>query len=212
MHEHGGSRGEGGDSENTWRDQPTLTGDGVTLRPLVAADRAALVDAAADGRLWELFWTSVPSEETVDSWLARALTEQRHRRTMPFAVIDAAGRLVGSTSLLRMNEAHRRVEVGATFYRASAQRTALNSRCKLLMLGHAFGPLACNVVQIRTDWLNRPSRAAIERLGAKQDGVLRQHQIAADGRVRDIVVYSITAAEWPGVERALRLRLERGAR
>lgn len=194
---------------NPWRDTPTLRGGHVVLPPLVAGDRDALVDAASDGRLWELFWTGVPSVDTIDHYLATVFDEQRVGRAMPFAVLDRAGRFLGSTRFLRMNLQHKRVEIGATFYRASVQRTGVNTECKLLMLGHAFEMLGCNVVEIRTDWLNRPSQAAIERRGAKRDGVLRSHQLAADGRVRDIVVYSITAAEWPGVKRGLELRLRR---
>ena len=194
---------------SAWRNTPTLTGEHVVLRPLVSGDRDALLDASADGRLWELFWTGVPSADTIDGWLGDAFREQDYGRAMPFAVCDGAGRLLGSSRYLRMNEAHRRLEIGATFYRASVQRSGVNTESKLLLLGHAFEELGCTVVQIRTDWLNRPSRAAIERLGAKCDGVLRNHQIAADGRIRDIVVYSITAAEWPGVKRGLQLRLGR---
>lgn len=194
---------------NPWRDTPTFRGRHVVLRPMVPSDRESLVDAASDGRLWELFWTGVPSAATIDAYLATAFEEQRHGRAMPLAVLDLAGRFLGATRFLRMNMGHKRVEIGATFYRASVQRSGVNTECKLLMLGHAIEQLACNVVEIRTDWLNRASQRAIERLGAKRDGVLRQHQLAPDGRVRDIVVYSITAAEWPGVKRGLEFRLRR---
>jgi RimJ/RimL family protein N-acetyltransferase len=130
---------------------------------------------------------------------------------MPLAVCLPAGDVVGLTRLMRLNETHRRLEIGGTFYARSVQRTGVNTEAKLLLLRHAFQVMGCNTVQIRTDWFNKRSQAAIERLGAKRDGVLRAHQVMA-GRVRDIVVYSIVAAEWPGVERNLEWLLQRGGK
>jgi N-acetyltransferase len=194
---------------DAWRHVPELTGTHVRLRPLVAADRDAILAAASDGRLWELFYTSVPGPETVDAWMAQAAAEQAIGRALPLAVTLPDGRLVGSTRFMRMNPAHRRVEIGTTFYAAAVQRSAVNTETKLLMLGHAFDTLGCLCVQFRTDWFNRRSQAAIERLGAKRDGVLRNHIVMPDGRVRDTVVYSILATEWPGVRANLEHRLRR---
>lgn len=183
---------------NVWRDAPTLRGRHVTLRPLTIEDRDAVVAAAADGDLTELFFTNVSGLADPDKFLAAAFRERDYGRAMPFAVEIPDGRVVGLTRLMRMHEQHRRVEIGGTFYARSVQRTGVNTEAKKLLLTHAFEVLGCNVVQIRTDWFNRNSQRAIERLGAKRDGVLRAHQML-DGRVRDLVVYSIIACEWPGV-------------
>lgn len=194
-----------------WTDPPTLEGGHVTLRPLEPEDRDALLAAAADGRLWELFYTVVPGPDTIDYWLANAFRERGEGRSIPFAVLDAGGSLVGSTRYLRMNRANRRVEIGGTFYAARSQRTGLNTEAKLLLLTHAFEALDCVCVQFRTDWFNAGSQRAIERLGAKRDGVLRGQRIMADGRVRDTVVYSILDHEWPGVKRNLETMAMRAA-
>lgn len=191
-----------------WREVPTLTGAHVTLRPLHEEDGDAIVAAGAG--LEDLFFTAVPRAATIQAWLDKAMRERDAGRAMPFAVV-AGDRIVGATRLMRMNAEHRRVEIGTTFYARDVQRTGVNTESKLLLLRHAFETLGCNVVQIRTDWFNKRSQAAIERLGAKRDGVLRAHQVM-DGRVRDIVVYSIVAGEWPGVERNLRWMLERGGK
>ena len=197
---------------SVWREQAELAGRHVRLRPLTPEDASHVAAAAADGALWELFYTRIPSEADAQAWVDTALAEKAAGRSMPYLVLDAAtGAALGSTRFLRMNEANRRVEIGATFYAASVQRSPVNTECKLLLLGHAFEVMGCNVVQIRTDWFNRASQRAIERLGAKRDGVLRSHQIMADGRVRDLVVYSIIASEWPGVRRNLEFFLSRYA-
>jgi RimJ/RimL family protein N-acetyltransferase len=195
---------------SAWTDPPTLEGGHVTLRPLEPEDRDAILAASADGRLWELFYTSAPGPDTIDDWFAGAFRERGEGRGMPFAVLDAGGSIVGTTRFLRMNRANRRVEIGGTFYAARAQRTGLNTETKLLLLTHAFESLDCVCVQLRTDWFNTASQRAIERLGAKRDGVLRGQRIMADGRVRDAVVYSILDHEWPGVKRNLELMLARG--
>lgn len=183
---------------NVWRDAPSLRGRHVTLRPLAIDDRDAVVAAAADGDLTELFFTNVSALADPDKFMAAAFRERDYGRAMPFVVETPDGRVVGLTRLMRMHEQHRRVEIGGTFYARSVQRTGVNTEAKKLLLTHAFDVLGCNVVQIRTDWFNRNSQRAIERLGAKRDGVLRGHQML-DGRVRDLVVYSIIACEWPGV-------------
>lgn len=193
---------------SAWQDQPRLEGRYARLLPLEPAHAESIAEVSRDGRLWELFFTRVPSPDDVKGWLDTALAEKTAGRSMPF-VVEAEGRIVGATRYLRMNEAHRRLEIGATFYAASVQRSPVNTECKLLLLGHAFEVMGCNVVQIRTDWLNRASQRAIERLGAKRDGVLRNHQIAADGRLRDIVCYSIIATEWAGVKQNLEFLLSR---
>ena len=194
---------------NGWDDTPVLTGRHVTLRPLVPEDRDAIVAAAGDGKLWELFYTAVPGPETIDAWMERAFRERDWGRALPFAVTAPDGRVIGSTRFMRMNPAHRRLEIGTTFYARSVQRTAVNTEAKLLLLGQAFEAMDCVCVQFRTDWFNHASQRAIERLGAKRDGVLRSHTIMADGRVRDTVVYSILAHEWPGVKTNLASRLAR---
>lgn len=193
---------------NAWTEQPTLVGQHVTLRPLVMDDRDALIAAAADGALTDLFFTNVSGLAEPDAFMAAIFRERDHGRAMPFAVATPDGRLVGLTRYMRMSEAHRRVEIGGTFYARSVQRSGVNTEAKLMLLGHAFDVMGCNVVQIRTDWFNRRSQAAIERLGAKRDGVLRNHQVMG-GRIRDIVVYSIIAGEWPGVRQNLRYLLDR---
>ena len=196
---------------SAWTQAPTLIGRHVTLRPMTREDRDAILAASADGNLSDLFFTGVPSPATIDTYLDTVFAEAAWGRAMPFVVLDATGRVIGSTRYLRMNAGHRRLEIGATFYAGSVRRSGVNTEAKLLLLGHAFDALGCTVVQIRTDWFNRRSQAAIERLGAKRDGVLRGHQIAADGRVRDIVVYSIVAPEWPGVQRNLMHMLDKHA-
>ncbi len=191
---------------SAWRDAPVLIGRHVRLRPLAAADRDALAAAAAG--LTDLFFANVSGLADPDRFMAAALKERDYGRAMPFAVETPDRAIVGLTRFMRMSEAHRRVEIGGTFYAPAVQRSGVNTEAKLLLLGHAFDVLGCNVVQIRTDWFNRASQRAIERLGAKRDGVLRSHQVM-DGRVRDIVVYSIIAGEWPGVRQNLQHLLAR---
>lgn len=193
-----------------WSLVPEFRGAHVHLRPLSIDDRDLLLEAAADGELWKLFYTAAPGPATVDNWLDRALAEQSWGRSLPLLALDLSGRPIGSTRFMRLNPAHRRLEIGTTFFSASVQRSGVNTEAKLLMLTHAFEQLGALCVQFRTDWFNRASRAAIERLGAKCDGVLRNHTIMADGRVRDTVCYSIIANEWPGVRQQLEFLLARG--
>ncbi|HMS19441.1 MAG TPA: GNAT family protein [Sphingorhabdus sp.] len=193
-----------------WTEQPVLEGSHVQLRPMVRSDGPAIVDAASDGKLWELFYTIVPGPESIDAYLDNAERDQGWGRSMPFAVIDkASGKLVGSTRYMRMNAPHRRLEIGTTFYASRVQRTSINSEAKLLLLTHAFEAMDCVCVQFRTDHFNFASQRAIERLGAKRDGLIRNHMIL-DGRVRDSVLYSILANEWEGVKRNLQMKLARG--
>lgn len=192
-----------------WTETPTLIGRHVTLRPLTADDKDALVAAAAADDLWDLFYASVSQLKDADRWLASTFAQVEQRRALVFAVCDPAGKVVGTTRYMRMNEGHRRLEIGGTFYAKAVQRTGVNTEAKLMLLTHAFEAMDVQCVQIRTDALNKRSQAAIERLGAKRDGVLRGHQQMADGRLRDTVVYSILDREWPGVRQNLDYLLER---
>ena len=178
--------------------------------PLTSSHAEALADASRDGELSKLWYTSVPAPEAVAAEIERRLAWQAAGTMLPFAVIDARdGRVVGMTSFCRIDAPNRRVEIGYTWYAKRVQRTALNSECKLLLLAHAFERLDCIAVEFRTHWMNQQSRAAIARLGAKQDGVLRNHQLLPDGSLRDTVVFSIIASEWPAVKNNLTHRLGR---
>ena len=188
---------------NPWRDPPTLAGTHVTVRPLARVDRDAIVHAFAIG-LDHVFATMVPHEDTIDGWYDKLEREGCAGRAMPFTVLDAGGTVAGVTRFMRMAPEHRRLEIGGTVYAARVQRTGLNTQAKLLLLAHAFETMEANCVQLRTNWHNRASRRAIERLGARMDGVLRGHAIMPDGQVRDTIVYSIQAHEWPGVRLNLR--------
>ena len=193
---------------NLWREAPTLVGRHLTLRPLAVEDKQALVDVAAAGDLWDTFYANVAQLRDADAWITATFRERDYGRAMPFAVV-VDGKVVGTTRLMRLAEQHRRLEIGGTFYARAVQRTGVNTEAKLLLLTHAFDAMGCQCVQIRTDFLNKRSQAAIERLGARRDGVLRGHQIVA-GRLRDTVVYSILDREWNGVRQNLRFLLARG--
>jgi RimJ/RimL family protein N-acetyltransferase len=188
----------------------TLQGEYAALEPLCAAHLDVIRAAAADGDLWRLWYTSVPAPDMTRKWLEIALDMRERLGAMPFAVRDnASGEIVGSTRYFNVDPVNRRLEIGHTWYARRAQRTAINTECKLLLLTHAFEALSCIAVEFRTHWFNHASRAAIARLGAKQDGVLRNHQLMPDGSLRDTVVFSILESEWPGVKRHLRFLLER---
>jgi len=188
----------------------TLQGNGVRLEPLTLDHHDALARAAADGRLWELSFTSVPGPGKTAAYIEEALARQRDGHHLAFAVRDVTtDAIVGTTSYHDIVSAIDRVEIGWTWYAASYQRTHVNTSCKLLLLMHAFETLGCRVVGFRTDNFNVRSQRAIEALGAKKDGVLRHHHLRRDGTVRDSVMYSILAAEWPDVRRNLESRLAR---
>lgn len=181
------------------------------LEPLARAHADELRDACDDGELWRLWYTAVPAPDDVEAYIDTALLAQQEGSALPFAVRSlASGRIVGCTRLCHADEANRRVEIGYTWYAASAQRSAVNTECKWLLLRHAFETLHCIRVELCTHWLNQRSRAAIERLGAKQDGVLRNHRILPDGSYRDTVVFSIIESEWPAVNTHLAFRLAQG--
>jgi RimJ/RimL family protein N-acetyltransferase len=189
-----------------------LEGHGVRLEPLGASHERGLAAAAADGKLWELWFTSVPEPGQTATYIADALAGQKAGHMLPWAVRETgSGEIVGTTRYHDVVPALDRVEIGYTWYAASWQRSHVNTACKLLLLTHAFEVLRCAVVGLRTDNFNFASQRAIEALGAKKDGVLRHHQARRDGTVRDSVIYSILAAEWPDVKRHLALRLERHA-
>ncbi len=194
----------------SWPEAITLEGRFVILEPLSAAHQAALVEAAGDGALHRLWYTTVPSPERVGSEIERRQKLQAAGSMLPFAVIErASGIAVGMTTFMNIDAAHRRMEIGSTWYRKAVQRTGINTECKLLLLTHAFEKLDCIVVEFRTHFMNQPSRRAIERLGAKLDGVLRSNQIMPNGTIRDTCVYSIIASEWPAVKANLAWQTER---
>ncbi len=187
-----------------------LAGRHVTLEPLAREHAAAVAAAAADGELWRLWFTGVPAPEKTPAWIDAALAMRENLGALPFVVRDnASGDVVGSTRYFNVEAAHRRLEIGHTWYARRVQRTAVNTECKLLLLTHAFETLACIAVEFRTSFFNFRSRAAIERLGAKLDGILRNHQILPGGTLRDTVVFSIIEGEWPAVKRHLAFELER---
>lgn len=177
----------------------TLTGRHASLVPLALDQADALRDAVRDGELWELWYTAVPTPEGMVAEIQRRLGLLAAKSMLPFAVKDASGRVVGMTSYMNVDNVHQRVEIGSTWYARSAQRGPLNTDCKRLLLAHAFDTLGCIAVEFRTHRFNHQSRRAIERLGAQLDGILRNHQLASNGSLRDTAVYSITADEWPTV-------------
>ena len=190
----------------------TLEGHGVRLEPLSPDHHEGLAATAADGRLWELWFTSVPAPQETGAYIATALEGQRAGHMLPWAVRDlATGTIAGSTRYHDIAAPIDRVEIGWTWYGASWQRSHVNTACKLLLLAHAFETVGCRVVGFRTDNLNFASQRAIMALGARHDGVLRHHQARRDGTVRDSYMYSILLHEWPDVKRHLLLRLARHA-
>ena len=188
----------------------TLESHGVRLEPLAYEHHDELGAAAADGRLWELWFTAVPEPEQMRAYIADALAGQKDGHMLPWAVRElSSDAIIGSTRYHDIVTAIGRVEIGYTWYGKRWQRSHVNTSCKLLLLGHAFETLGCRVVGLRTDNFNFASQRAIEALGAKKDGVIRHHLARRDGTVRDSVFYSILASEWPDVKRHLELRLAR---
>jgi len=192
-----------------WPDAVTLRGSHATLQPLRPDQEAALAQAVQDGELWRLWYTAIPAPERMGAEIARRLALREAGSMLPFCVLDASGTPVGMTTYMNIDAVHRRVEIGSTWAAARVQRTSLNTECKRLLLGHAFEALDCIAVEFRTHRYNTQSRRAIERLGAQLDGMLRAHQRAADGTLRDTAVYSITAADWPAVKSHLDWKLNR---
>jgi N-acetyltransferase len=192
-----------------WPEPVSFKGAHMRLEPLAPAHRDGLIEAVKDGELWRLWYTAIPAPEGMEKEIDRRLGLQKAGSMLPFTVFDADGRIAGMTTYMNIDAANRRVEIGSTWYAKRVQRTALNTECKLVLLGHAFEKLDCIAVEFRTHFFNRASRRGIERLGAKLDGVLRSHQIGANGALRDTVVYSIIAGEWPAVKQHLTFSLNR---
>jgi RimJ/RimL family protein N-acetyltransferase len=189
-------------------DAITLEGQHVSLEPLSHRHEADLIEAVKDGALWLLWYTSVPAPEQMRVEIDRRLLLHTQGSMLPFAVVERpSNTVVGMTTFLNVDAANRRVEIGSTWYSKRVQRTALNTECKLLLLTHAFETLACIAVEFRTHFMNHQSRSAIERLGARLDGVLRQHRIDRTGTIRDTCVYSIVDHEWPTVKTHLNHQL-----
>lgn len=192
-----------------WIDILELEGEKVKLIPLEKSHKEELLKAASDGKLWELWFTSVPSSKSIDTYIKQALKQKQEGIAFPFVVIDKkSGELIGSTRYCNLHPEHRRLEIGYTWYAKKHQRTGVNSETKKLLLKYAFEKLNCISVQFLTDWYNLNSREAIKRLGAKQDGILRNHRLNKDGSYRDTVVFSITNNEWCGVKKSLDYRIK----
>jgi len=186
----------------------TLAGKLATLEPLSQDHHDGLVEAAKDGELWNLWYTSVPRPEAMRAEISRRLELLASGSMLPFtARRNDTGQVIGMTTYMNVDETNRRVEIGSTWMAASAQRSGTNTECKLHLLTHAFDQLQCIAVEFRTHWMNKQSRTAIARLGAKQDGILRNHQRMGDGSMRDTVVFSIIESEWPAVRNELQRRL-----
>jgi len=191
-----------------WLEPVTLRGKHAILEPLSQAHHDELVEATKDGELWKLWFTVVPEPAQMKAEIDRRLDRQSKGALLAFAVRDAlTQKAVGMTCYWQVDETHRRVEIGGTWYRKSVQRTPLNTECKLMLMTHAFEKLNCICVELRTNFFNQPSRRAIERLGAKLDGILRNNQILPNGTFRDSCVYSIIVSEWPSVKTNLQWKL-----
>ncbi len=188
----------------------TLSGRHVRLVPLSTDHHDELVEAVRDGELWELWYTTAPRPEKMRAEIERRLGLREKGSMLPFSVVEAStGAVVGMTTYMNIDAVNRRVEIGATWYARRVQRTPLNTEAKLLLLGYAFAELGCIAVEFRTHFMNHQSRRAIERLGAKMDGILRSHSVAANGTLRDTCVYSVIAPEWPTVRAHLEWELAR---
>ena len=186
----------------------TLEGNFVRLEPLAAEHKQGLCDAIRDGELWNLFVTIVPHPDAIDAFFANAQTTLDNNEGMAFVTIDkATNKIAGSTRFMKSNLPNKRTEIGFSFLGKSWQKTHINTESKLLMLTHAFDTMGLNRVEFLTDYLNTTSRNAILRLGAKEEGILRNHMVMADGRVRDSVIYSIINSEWAGIKQHLNFKL-----
>ena len=190
-----------------WLEPVTLSGPHARLEPLSHQHLEGLTEAVKDGELWMLWYTFIPPPEDMGKEIERRLSLQRAGSMLPFTVFDSNGRIAGMTTYMNVDAANCRVEIGSTWYARRVQRSALNTQCKLLLLAHAFDKLDCIAVEFRTHFFNRQSRQGIERLGAKLDGILRNHQVATNGTLRDTAVYSIIASEWPTVRAHLTYQL-----
>ena len=194
---------------SAWSMMPTLRGQHVTLEPLGREHVSALQDAVLDGELWRLWYATVPDPEGVPAYVDKALSLRDAGQVIPFVVLDASGAIVGSTRFGNIDPGHRRVQIGWTWYAKRAQRTGLNTEAKHLLLTHAFEAMGCGRVEFFTHHMNHASRAAIARLGAKEEGILRNHMRMPDGSWRDTVVFSIIDGEWPAVRAHLKHLMSR---
>lgn len=193
-----------------WPNLFEVHGKYVSVVPLTKEHETDLADAAADGDLHKLWYTMIPEPEDVGLEIERRISLRKEGSMLPFAIIDKSnGRAVGMTTYMNIDAPNRRVEIGSTWYRKSVQRSPINTECKLLLLEHAFEKLECVCVEFRTHFINHQSRRAIERLGAKLDGILRSNMVMANGTIRDTAVYSIVAHEWPTVKANLKWQLDK---
>ena len=192
-----------------WPSDIVLSGKSARREPLAPSQAEGLSAAVRDGELWRLWYANVPPPERMSAEISRRLDLKAKGAMQPFVVLDADGICAGMTSYMNIDAANRRLEIGSTWYARRVQRTAVNTECKLMLLMHAFESLDCIAVEFRTSYLNHQSRRAIERLGARLDGVLRNHQRHSDGSLRDTCVYSIIASEWPAVRAHLSFHLSR---
>jgi RimJ/RimL family protein N-acetyltransferase len=196
----------------SWLHPVVLEGELVKLVPLEKSHKVDLAFAASDGNLWELWYTSVPTPATTDAYINTALLELEAGKSLPFTIVDKrTNAVVGTTRYMNVDAANKRLEIGHTWYAKKVQRTGVNTECKYLLLKYAFETLKCIAVEFRTNFHNHPSRTAILRLGAKQDGILRNHRVDANGNLRDTVVFSILYSEWKTVKTSLEFKMKQGA-
>lgn len=192
-----------------WLNETSLIGNLVKLIPLQVKHKKPLLKAASNGNLWELWYTSVPSAISIDAYIEEAFKSKKAGTGLPFIVVNVkTDEIIGSTRFCNAHPEHRRLEIGYTWYSKTYQRTGINTEAKYLLLQHAFEVLQCIAVEFRTNWYNQSSRKAIERLGARQDGVLRNHRLNEDGTYRDTVVFSILKEEWRSVKKSLQYKME----
>jgi RimJ/RimL family protein N-acetyltransferase len=199
---------QGTEYSMAWLEPVSLKGPHARLEPLSQDQCDGLTEAVMDGELWKLWYTFVPRPEGMRKEIDRRLGLQASGAMLPWTVFDADGKIAGMTTYMNVDAPNRRVEIGSTWYAKRVQRSGVNTQCKLLLLTHAFEKLDCIAVEFRTHFFNHQSRRGIERLGAKQDGILRNHQIAPNGTLRDTVVYCIIASEWPTVQAHLTYQLD----
>ncbi len=192
-----------------WLAEKVLRGNVISLHPLKREHSQALIQAASDGELWDLWYTSIPSKKSINSYIEVALSDQERGTALPFVVVDnSTQEIIGSTRFCNADAVNQRLEIGYTWYAERYQRTPVNTECKYLLLNYAFEQLSAIAIEFRTHWHNHASRNAISRLGAKQDGVLRNHKKLANGSYRDTVVFSIIDNEWPAVKANLSFKMQ----
>lgn len=193
-----------------WNSPTILVGNKVKLVPLESNHTTQLLEAASDGKLWELWYTSVPSASTVNQYVGSALLQRKEKTSLPYVVIDKSDNtIIGTTRYCNIDSINHRLEIGYTWYAKKYHRTSVNTECKYLLLRHAFEQFHCIAVEFRTHWSNNRSRNAILRLGAKQDGVLRSHKLDKDGNLRDTVVFSIIQPEWQTIKKSLEYEMHK---